>query len=162
MSLWDEQAKSIGPQLERLTPNQRFAVAVAAIDQTVASFEPPLGASPGALLARECLARARAAVGHQHTELPLPDHVADQMSEAIADDPEPGVGQLLMAVGNCYGIPEPGMTAEYLESVLYDCYQAVLARAPVEGDDPDEEQADPRCAAAVARLMRLVETLPNF
>jgi hypothetical protein len=162
MSLWDEQAGSIGPLVERLTPDRRFAVAVAAIDQTVASFEPPLGDGQGARLVREGLARARAAVGHRHTGLPLPDDLEEHMAEAIADDPERGVGQLLMAVGNCYGIPEPGMTAEFLESVLYDCYEAVLARAPVEGDDPDEERADPRCTAAVARLTRLVETPPNL
>jgi hypothetical protein len=80
MNLWGQELASAMPQIERLTPEQRYAAAVTAIQQTLESLDPPLDrASPDAQLLIRYLDEVRSVVGGDCANRTLPDGVVEQM-----------------------------------------------------------------------------------
>jgi hypothetical protein len=158
MLLWDREMASARSQIERLTPAQRYAIAVRTIEKTLASLDPPLGDSSAAQLLRHYLDKSRAAVGGDYTGRKLPEDVVEKMSSIVGreEDAEPGVAPLILAVANCYSLPESGMETEHLYTVLNDSYAAVVDHEELEEGTLEEELANPRCISIIAMQKELI------
>lgn len=159
MLLWDKEFGSALPRLELLSPDRRYAAALTAIEWTLDSFEPPADPdSPAVRLLRLCLADARTAIDGDHTGRALPADAEAPMTRVVTGGAEPGIAQLVMAVANCYGVPAAGMGANHLNTVLSDCYAAVVEHEDLDGDTIEDEAANPACTAAIAWQLDLVKT----
>jgi hypothetical protein len=150
--LWDEEFKPLREAFDRLPGDRRFALAVAAIDRTLAEFDPPLEGGRPAELLREILNIARAGVDGGFAGLTLPDGVAEELSAILNEPTESGVGPLIMAVIGCFGLPEEGLPAQTLYAVFSHCYEAVFEREEEETDleSVEDERANPRLTATIA------------
>ncbi|HEU5267005.1 MAG TPA: hypothetical protein VFU35_09895 [Jatrophihabitans sp.] len=158
MILWDEELAPELPTINALTPQRRYAVAVHAIEGTLASFDPPPARGRALELLRACLDGARAAVGGAHVGLAMPEGAEEEITDLVSvdGDAEPGLGPLLMAVANCYEIPEPGMATEHLFTLLSDCYSAVVERDGRDEETPAQERSNPSLTAEIALQKRLL------
>ncbi|EIE99886.1 hypothetical protein [Saccharomonospora glauca] len=156
MLLWDREMASVRPQLGQLTPTQRYAAAVQAIENTMASFDPPIPDSPAGQLLQQCFDIARSAVNGNHAGLALPDGAEEELTSIVAEGAEPGIAPLVLAVANCFGLPEDGMEAEHLYTVLNYCYAAVVDRAGLEEGTLEEELNNPQCRAAITMQKELI------
>lgn len=155
--LWDREMGSALPRIAALPPERRYAAGVTAIERTLASFDPPADPDePDTRLLLQCLRDSRAAVGGDYTGRVLPDGAEEQMTSIVADSNAAGIPQLVMAVANCYGLPESGMAPEHFFTILSDCYSAVVDREEVDDEDIDEELANPLCVATIEWQRELV------
>lgn len=153
MSLWIREFGSAIPRMALLAPADRYEAIVTAIAWTLDSLLPPADQhSPDVQLLTRYLDDARSVVGGDYTNRSLPEDVQEEMGEIIADDDDPGIGRLIIALGNCYGVPETGSAPEHLYTTLSDCYSAVVER---EGF-PQDESANPRCVATIAWQKKLI------
>jgi len=150
--LWDEEFKPLRDVFDRLPGDRRFVLAVAAIDRTLAEFDPPLEDGRPTELLKESLDIARAAVDGGFAGLTLPDGVAEELSAVLNEPTESGVGPLIMAVVGLFGLPEEGLPAQTLYAVFSHCYEAVFERVEDETDleTVEDERANRRLTATIA------------
>lgn len=156
MELWDREMVSVRSQIGQLAPARRYAVAVQAIDNTMTSFDPPVPDSGAGQLLRRCLGIARSAVGGNYTGQALPEGAEEEMTTIVSDGAESGVAPLVLAVANCFGIPESGMESEHLYTVLNYCYAAVVDHEELEEESLEEELNNRQCLAAIAMQKELI------
>lgn len=151
--MWTREFASAIPEIERLTPEQRYEAMVTAIEWTLDSFVPPIDReSPDVQLFVRYVGDARSVVGGDYTNRSLPEDVQEELAEIVADDEEPGIAPLIIALGNCYSVPESGTAPEHLYTALSECYRAVFEREQF----PEDESANPRCMAAIAWQKKLI------
>lgn len=155
--LWDEEMASALMSIQALSSERRYAVGVTAIDRTLASFQPPVDpGDPGVRLLLQCLTDSRAAIGGEYSGRVLSDDMQQKMTAIVTEGDPPGIPQLIIAVANCYGIPESGMVPEYLLTILSDCCSAVIDHEDVDGENVDEERENPLCVATIQWQRELI------
>jgi hypothetical protein len=151
--LWDEEFKPLRGAFDELAGDRRFALAVAAMDRTLAELDPPLEGDHATDLLHEAMNTARAAVGGDFAGLSLRDGVPDQLSAMLRHSTESAVGPIVMAVIGCFSLPAEGMPAQTLYAVFSHCYEAVFEREEEQTGDletVEDERANPRLTTTIA------------
>jgi hypothetical protein len=156
---WDTEMQPWYERVTALSPRQRLAVALAAVDRTLAGYDPPLAElvdDATTLLVDRVRSGLRSAVAAGRTvpDIEDPEDVADGIAGAMAGGPAAEVDSLLMALLNLIGPDE--LSAEGLYLVLDGLYQSTLTNAEVPVWSEAAERGCEPCRAAVAVQQQLI------
>jgi hypothetical protein len=148
--LWDNEFRPLRDDFDRVPEPRRHAVAVAAVERTLADLTPPLGGGPGAELFRRTFDLVR---NSDPATVSLPAGMEAELSDFLGDNTDGVLGPLLMAAVTFLGAPGKGMSGEALFTVFSHCYEAVHGQEEIAGGPlgtVDAERADPRLTATIA------------
>ncbi len=154
MNLWDREINPSEPLLARLTPAQRLAMAVAALDTAVRTEPEPLRDHAAAQWITGAIAAGQAAVVAGAPRITLPTDLDAAYDDLDATVSEPGVSQLMMGIISCADHDE--LEPTQVTGVLEACFEFTVQRQDPEPDTLEEQQANARCLEVIAFQKNLV------
>jgi hypothetical protein len=165
MSLWEHEMKSQIGHLSRMSPLDRLRLSLQAIEWTLQSFEPPFDERfPGlpVKVVSEGLQSIRQALREGSPLTVTPANFEDEAGQVLDEEDIPlGMGNLVMAIANCFGFPPSGMEADHASTLLFDCYQAVVNREEIPVITDDAERSNSNCVHAIEVQKDLIRSFAN-
>ena len=155
MNLWERELAPYNEVLEQLTPPQRLAIAVSALDWTLQHLPSPSPIEPEArqwIDAAMDVCRAAAATGAPGATLPA--ELSEAYEDVDQDTEDIGTGQLLMGVSACGDFESLGAKPTF--AILYSCYTAFQNWEGLEEATIEDEEADARCQEVIAYHKQLI------
>ncbi|GAA5075699.1 hypothetical protein GCM10023259_078510 [Thermocatellispora tengchongensis] len=156
MLLWDYEMAAEREKLNGLSPTRRLALAVTAIEWTMATMSPPIrDAATRAFLERALVACRRAVSEGQRAVSEQPELIRDY-DDVYEGTEEPGTAHLLSAVMECCEAVE-GLDAQRVYNVLSYCYEGSMDREDIPDLSLDAERNNRRCVSVIQYQRNLIE-----
>lgn len=154
MNLWERELAPFQSKLDELSPPQRLALAVAALERAYwTEPEPYEEPEPERWLASAIRAGRKAMTGGA-LNIALPPVLRAEFGTIEAEVTEPGVAQLLAAVWIC--VTRDVLDTDAVLEVLFSCYGFTMERQIPEPLAIEEEEENERCLEVIAFHKELI------
>lgn len=157
MLLWDYEMSSARDALEGMSPTERLALAVSAIEWTINTMIPPIETDQVRDYLSESIDACRKSVQAGNSWVRLSEEMLDSYDEVDEIAEEPGTSHMLSAVLACCE-PCEDMSTERAYGILSFCYEGALDREGVEEWTLEGERENPRCRAVIDYQKSLIAT----
>lgn len=154
MNLWERELSPLKESLGRLSPPQRLALAVTALDHAFRTEPVPYEEPDPAHWLEGAIHAGQESVAAGASSLALPPDLDEEFDEIDEEATELGVPQLLMATISCSNFDE--LSADTLFSIVFSCYVFTAERQDPEPLTIEQEEANERCREVIEYHKELI------